>query len=153
MSLEARVVWQPRQPKLGVENAVLVASSRTHNVNDFEGPLSIKTVVRGRVAWKVERRDIWVDDSSFLTLNNGVPYSMQIDAAEPVTTSCVFFEKGFVESVYHDVAEPLRSRLTNRNRMFGRLVLPRSCSRAASRFWRLWGVFELRLPKVPRLLT
>jgi AraC-like DNA-binding protein len=82
---------------LGASNTVLAARAKRHFVKDFPGPLSIKHVVRGRVAWRIEGRDVWVDDSSFLVLNDGEPYSMAIDGEETQETFCVFFERGFVE--------------------------------------------------------
>jgi AraC-like DNA-binding protein len=84
---------------LGVRNAVLSASARRHSVADFPGPLSIKTVTRGMVTWRTGRRELVVDRDSFLVLHAGEPYSMNIDAREPVSTLCVFFAPGFVESV------------------------------------------------------
>ncbi len=80
-------------------NAVLRARSRTHYVKDFPGPLSIKSVTAGVVAWKCGSRDRVVDRDSFLVLNAGEPYSMEIDSPAPVSTLCVFFQDGFVESV------------------------------------------------------
>lgn len=96
------VRWEPAQPTLGPENVILLARARQHSVKDYPGPLSIKTVLEGRVAWRLGKRDIWIDDSSFLVLNDGEPYSMEIDSPQPVTTFCVFFQRGFVESVYRD---------------------------------------------------
>ncbi|MDQ2841940.1 MAG: helix-turn-helix transcriptional regulator [Acidobacteriota bacterium] len=34
-------------------------------------------------------------------MNDGEPYSMEIDELEAVSTCCVFFKKGFVESLYY----------------------------------------------------
>jgi len=99
-----QVKWAPVSAPLGSENCVLVAQSRRHSVREYPGPLSIKTVTRGRVAWRLGRRDLWVDESTFLVLNNGEPYSMEIDAAEPVSTCCVFFKGGFVENVLRDLS-------------------------------------------------
>ena len=98
-----QVKWTPAAP-LGSENCVLAARSRRHSVREFPGPLSIKTVTSGRVAWRIGRRDVWVDESTVLILNDGEPYSMEIDTAEPVATCCVFFKRGFVENVLRDVS-------------------------------------------------
>ena len=81
-------------------NAVLRARSRTHFVKDFAGPLSIKSVTEGTVAWKCAGRERVVDRDSFLVLNLDEPYSMEIDSRTPVSTLCVFFQDGFVESVH-----------------------------------------------------
>ena len=99
-----QVTWAPSSAPLGSDNCVLVAQSRRHSVRDYPGPLSIKTVTKGRVAWRIGRRDVWVDSSTFLVLNNGEPYSMEIDSVEPVSTCCIFFKSGFVENVLHDLS-------------------------------------------------
>ena len=98
-------VWTPPAPVLGNQNCLLTARSRKHSVENFPGPLSIKTVLRGRVAWKTDHRQTWVDDSCFLVLNDGEPYSMEIDEEEPVSTCCVFFQTGFVERVRANLTE------------------------------------------------
>ena len=69
--------WEPTTPRLGSTNAVLVARSRRHVVKDFPGPLSIKTVTEGRVSWRVDRRDIWVEDD--LRLNRLFPRTLHDD--------------------------------------------------------------------------
>jgi AraC family transcriptional regulator len=84
---------------LGRHNLILRASSRTHHVKDYPGPLSIKTVVKGQAAWRRDRRSLEVAQDSFLVLSDGEPYSLDIEAREPVHTCCVFFARGFVESV------------------------------------------------------
>jgi AraC family transcriptional regulator len=88
---------RPSAP-LGVRNAILCASARRHSVTDYPGPLSIKSVTGGRVAWKTGGRELLVDRDSFLVLHHGEPYSMEIDTHVPVSTLCVFFVPGFVES-------------------------------------------------------
>lgn len=85
---------------LGTHNAVLCARARRHFVKEFPGPLSIKSVTEGTVAWRTGGRDLVVDRDSFLVLNRDEAYSMQIDSRRPVATLCVFFRNGFVESVH-----------------------------------------------------
>jgi AraC family transcriptional regulator len=90
-------------PALGRHNLVLRASARVHHVKDYPGPLSIKTVVTGQAAWRHNRRSLAVAQDSFLVLSDGEPYSLDIEAREPVHTCCVFFAKGFVESVHQSM--------------------------------------------------
>ncbi|HLK63036.1 MAG TPA: AraC family transcriptional regulator [Bryobacteraceae bacterium] len=90
---------------LGTHNAVLRARSRVHVVKDFAGPLSIKSVVAGTVAWRSGGRDLVVDRDSFLVLRDGEPYSMNIDSQTPVATLCVFFRRGFAESAGASMAQ------------------------------------------------
>lgn len=87
-------------PVLGRQNLILCASARVHHVKDYPGPLSIKTVVKGQAAWRHDRRSLAVAQDSFLVLSDGEPYSLDIESREPVHTCCVFFAKGFVESVH-----------------------------------------------------
>jgi len=90
-----------------MDNLVLRARARRHRVTSYAGPLSIKTVARGRVAWIIRHRELVVDSSSFLVVSAGEEYSMNIDAETPVETCCVFFAPGFVERVAFDITSPL----------------------------------------------
>ena len=116
---------------LRAANAVLRGRSRVHYVKEFPGPLSIKSVTEGAVAWKVGGRDLVVDRDSFLVLNHGEPYSMEIESRRPVLTLCVFFQDGFVESVSESVTgqgiEPESGRLPFLPRLHPRddRILPR----------------------------
>jgi AraC family transcriptional regulator len=101
----------PAEARIGEDNVVLHASARRHVVNDFAGPLSLKSVLRGEVDWIVDGRPLQVDANSFLVLNDGQTYSMNIDSIRPVETCCVFFHRGFVERVAQDVTTSLESSL------------------------------------------
>jgi AraC family transcriptional regulator len=101
----------PENSQFGRDNLVLHATARRHAVRDFHGPLSIKSVVRGEVSWFVNDRALLVDANSFLILNDGQIYSMDIDAAQPVETYCAFFQSGFVEQVGQDMRSSLQSSL------------------------------------------
>jgi AraC family transcriptional regulator len=106
--------------KLGLDNFVLRAQGRRHQVREFPGPLSIKTVVDGRVTWHVGGRDVLVDQCSFLVLSEGERYSMDIDVRVPVRTCCVFFQHGFVERVVHSLTCPEDRLLEDPNGGTGR---------------------------------
>ena len=101
----------PGGSRFGHENLVLHATGRRHVVNDFGGPLSIKTVIRGEVQWTVGSRPLLVDPNTFLVLNDGQRYSMKIDAPKPVETCCVFFKSGFVEQIAQDATTSLEVSL------------------------------------------
>lgn len=101
----------PEGAKLGSDNVVLHASARRHVVTDLAGPLSVKTVVRGQVSWTVGGRELVLDPSSFLVLADGERYSMNIDERRAVETCCVFFRRGFVESLAQDATTPLDASL------------------------------------------
>ena len=82
---------------MNAENTLLRATGRRHFVREYAGPLSIKTVVAGEVTWMVDGRPHTVRPGSMLVLNDGQPYSMDIDERHPVATAVVFFASGFVE--------------------------------------------------------
>ncbi|MFN7920062.1 MAG: AraC family transcriptional regulator [Bryobacteraceae bacterium] len=103
----------PAGSRFGADNLVLHASARRHVLNDLPGPLSIKTVIDGRVAWTNGGQRFEVDHDSFLVLGDGERYSMNIDEPKPVTTCCVFFRGGFVEQAAQDATTPLESALDN----------------------------------------
>jgi AraC family transcriptional regulator len=93
------VLINPPSSQFGRTTAILRATARLHHVRDFPGPLSIKTVVRGSAHWKTEADEFRIDEDSLLVLNRREPYSLTIDSRQPVSTLCVFFEDGLVESV------------------------------------------------------
>jgi AraC-like DNA-binding protein len=101
----------PANAKFTSDNLVLHASAKRHVVDGFAGPLSIKSVIRGEVDWIVDGRRLQVDPATFLVLNDGQTYSMNIDSTRPVETCCVFFHSGFVEQVAQDVTTPLEPSL------------------------------------------
>ncbi|MBI4903546.1 MAG: helix-turn-helix transcriptional regulator [Acidobacteria bacterium] len=107
----------PLGARLGEDNVVLRARSRRHRVDNYAGPLSIKTVLKGEVAWIVGGRRLVVDPSSFLIIAAGELYSMNIDSEQPVETCCAFFAAGFVESIARDMTSPVQSALDEPYRM------------------------------------
>ncbi|MBY0505181.1 MAG: AraC family transcriptional regulator [Bryobacteraceae bacterium] len=107
----------PDGARLGVDNVLLHARAKRHEVRNYAGPLSIKTVLAGRVAWTVAGRDLVVDPASFLILPAGQEYSMHIDAPRPVETCCAFFAPGFVERTVFDAISPLEQSLDPAERL------------------------------------
>jgi AraC-like DNA-binding protein len=63
------------------------------------GPLSIKCFFRGRALYDVGLGRYAVDDSSYLILNEGQTYSVDIEAENEIESFCIFFEHGLAESV------------------------------------------------------
>jgi AraC family transcriptional regulator len=93
------------------DNLVLHGRAKRHVVKDFPGPLSIKSVVSGRVPWIVDGRPLVVDTHSFLVLSDGQRYSMDLELPRPAETCCVFFQRGFVEQIAQDAITPVQSSL------------------------------------------
>ena len=89
----------PDASELGRTNAVLWGrGSRGHHVRGFPGPLSLKTVLRGRGVWETDEGRHVLDERSWLVLNEAHPYSLTIERGRPVETFCVFFAHGYVPS-------------------------------------------------------
>jgi hypothetical protein len=80
-------------------------------VENYAGPLSLKTVLVGRVAWIIAGRELVVDESSFLIVSAGEKYSMTIESSSAVETCCAFFAPGFVERTVLDLTTPLEQSL------------------------------------------
>jgi AraC-like DNA-binding protein len=101
----------PEAAQFGVDNVMLHARAHRHTVREFAGPLSIKTVVAGTVAWSVDGRALAVDPASFLVLGDGERYSMAIHEPRPVETACAFFRTGLVEEIAQDATTSVESSL------------------------------------------
>jgi AraC family transcriptional regulator len=107
----ARFAINPREAILGTENAILSGTNNSYYVPDYEGCLSIKTIVSGSASWEAAGRRFVVHENSYLILNDRQRYTMTIDAARPVTTFCLFFQRGFVEDVFRSTVTPTSSLL------------------------------------------
>jgi AraC family transcriptional regulator len=94
------ILLNPSGRVLGAQNAILSGSATRHHVPDFEGCLSIKSVISGSVVWETPGRRYEVHENTYLILNDHQHYTMTIDSVRKVTTFCIFFERGFVEDVF-----------------------------------------------------
>jgi AraC-like DNA-binding protein len=99
------VLLNPDASALGTAPALLRGTGFQYDVRDFPGPLSVKTVTRGRARWKTEDGEFWVDETSLLVVNERQPYSITVDSPSKVETCCLFFERGSVESVHRALTE------------------------------------------------
>lgn len=100
------VQLNPRAAMLGAENAILSGANTSYYVPDYEGSLSIKSVISGSATWEAGGRRFVVHENSYLILNDRQCYTMTIDSARPVRTFCLFFRRGFVEDAYNSIATP-----------------------------------------------
>lgn len=69
------------------------------------GALSIKTFRGGPVIYRSGDASFRVDERSYLILNEGQPYVIDIDADRPVESFCIFFAPGFANEVYHSLSQ------------------------------------------------
>jgi AraC family transcriptional regulator len=89
----------PPAHMLGTENAILSGYGTRYHVRDFEGCLSLKSVVHGSADWEADGRRFVVNQDGYLILNDLQHYTMTIDSPTRVKTFCLFFERGFVEEI------------------------------------------------------
>ena len=109
--LQAGLPVNPPGTLLGLENAVLTGTNNRYFVPEFEGCLSVKTVVRGSALWEAGGRRFKVHESGYLTLNDRQRYTLTIDSIQNATTFCLFFERGFVEDVFRATTMPVAGLL------------------------------------------
>ena len=68
------------------------------------GFLSIKSFYHGNAQYAIGPKRFAVDDSSYFVVNEGQAYSIDIDAARPIESFCLFFAPGFAEAIQHSLA-------------------------------------------------
>src|SRR5580700_7803696 len=89
----------PSGKTLGTQNAILSGYGTRYHVRDFEGCLSLKSVVYGSADWETDGRRFVVDENCYLLLNDRQHYTITIDSPARAKTFCLFFERGFVEEI------------------------------------------------------
>lgn len=77
------------------------------------GCLSIKTFAGGEALYNVGRGRFRVTPASYLLLNQAQPYEIAVEAQNPVTSFCLFFEDGLVEEVAYCERTPTARLLEN----------------------------------------
>lgn len=83
---------------LGSASFILAERGRQHHWQGA-GCLSIKSFFGGRALYEAGAGLHAVDDRGYLVLNDGQPYTILVDADEPVESFCIFFESGFAEEI------------------------------------------------------
>ncbi|HUP63981.1 MAG TPA: AraC family transcriptional regulator [Thermoanaerobaculia bacterium] len=101
----------PPAAALGNEHAILRGMARDYCVRGFEGPLSIKTVRRGRALWRTASGERILEPGRDLILNRAQRYDIEVDSDCVVETFCIFFRHGFAEDVSRGCREPAESLL------------------------------------------
>jgi len=93
------VLINPPADRLGTRHALLWGRGCRHYVAGFRGPLSIKSVMRGRATWETDGRRYDLDPFSWVVINQDQPYTVSVEGDEPVETFCIFFRRGAVEEI------------------------------------------------------
>jgi AraC family transcriptional regulator len=104
--MDTPLLINPSAEWIGKANLVISGTGRSYYVRDFEGSLSIKTVIAGSATWFTSGRSFTVQENCWLVLNDRQRYSMEIETREPTRTFCLFFERGFVEDVQRTMTTP-----------------------------------------------
>lgn len=96
-----RFELNPSSEELPRCNAVLNGNVRTRSyiVNSFQTTLCVKSVARGVAWYRTHRSRYLIDTETFLVLNHGQEYSLEIEAGSNTETICPFFQPGFVGHV------------------------------------------------------
>ncbi len=68
-----------------------------------QGYLSIKTFFSGCALYTLGQGYHIVDDRSYLIVNQDQPYSIEIDAAKPVESFCIFIEPTLIEDTHRSL--------------------------------------------------
>jgi AraC family transcriptional regulator len=68
------------------------------------GLLSIKTFFGGSARYQSGRGFHSVDESSYLVLNHGQSYAINIDSPRPVESFCIFFPPGFLSQILQSLS-------------------------------------------------
>lgn len=77
------------------------------------GLLSIKSFSNGRALYDTGKGLYAVDESSYLILNDGQPYSITIESESLTESFCIFFRAGFAEQVYYSLGSEQDKLLDN----------------------------------------
>lgn len=75
------------------------------------GWLSIKTFLNGQAHYTSEGGHHVANDSSYLILNHGQPYTIEIEAQTPVESFCVFFAPTLTQMIYGSLRESVEQAL------------------------------------------
>ena len=75
------------------------------------GFLSIKSFFNGQAHYTSRGGHHAANDSSYLILNHEQPYTIEIEAVEPVESFCVFFAPEFTQMVYRSLGESVAQAL------------------------------------------
>jgi AraC-like DNA-binding protein len=106
-----RFELNPSGTELSRCNAVLngVVRTRRYTVVDYETTLSVKSVTRGCALYRTRQGRFRVEADTFLILNEGQEYSLEIEAGSDTETVCPFFQPGFLGHVARSLdGEPAR---------------------------------------------
>jgi AraC-like DNA-binding protein len=105
-----------RQESLGGSSFILHEKGRQYCWNGI-GALSIKTFFNGQAFYDAGGGRYAVDETRYLVLNHGQPYSITVESEIEVESFGIFFQTGFAEEVH-------RRLITTTNRLLDEPEMP-----------------------------
>lgn len=115
MATEFQFLLNPNATRLQACSAVLSGytngSGPDYRVERYRTTLTIKAVTRGEALYQVNRGRYRVTEKTFLILNDGQEYGLEIDGRSKTQTLCPFFERGLVEHVADSMTTPITRQL------------------------------------------
>jgi AraC-like DNA-binding protein len=118
-----RFAVNPRWTDLPHCSAVLHGHPRDYVVSDYRTTLSIKTVLRGSAWYETPQGRYRVTPDTFLILNEGQQYSMEVSADSNTETFCPFFQPGFVKGEFYERLYPMTGSIADTIRAIGAIPL------------------------------
>lgn len=85
------VLLNPGAKELAALGGVMSGTRGAYEMPGYAGPLSLKTMRRGRGVWKVGGRSFVVEPGCALLLNQDQHYSFTIEGGQTLETFCPFF--------------------------------------------------------------
>lgn len=115
MATEFQFLLNPKAARLHACSAVLSGYTNgkgpDYRVERYRTTLTIKAVTRGEALYQVGRGRYRVTEETFLILNDGQEYGLEIDGQSRTQTLCPFFERGLVEHVADSMTTPIARQL------------------------------------------
>src|SRR5713226_4418278 len=82
-----------------------------YRVDQYRTTLSVKSVVEGAAFYRTRQGHYLIEEGSFLILNEGQEYALDISPGVKTETLCPFLEPGLVEHVSHSLLHSAEQQL------------------------------------------
>lgn len=109
-SLIVKSIWQTGGNSMTFPGVLLHERAREYYW-EGQGNVSLKSFYAGRALYTLGQGYYAVDDTCYLLVNQDQPYTIAIEAEQPVESLCVFFEPGFLEDAQRGLVTPMKTLL------------------------------------------
>lgn len=103
----------------GWPNTVICGKESEYYFPEHDAPLSLHCHYKGNGKYEERGQHYYIDESSYLLINQGQRYSITIHSEEPVEALYVFFRPGYAEEVYTSFIHEQRNLLDDPYRVEG----------------------------------